>query len=86
MMSWNGGAGWAGWLLMSVGMIAFWGLVIIGLIALLPGVQDDPVDLVDPDRRPASQDPQSVLDERLARGQLDVQDYRALRELLRHGR
>jgi hypothetical protein len=41
MMWWNGGAGWAGWLLMSVGMVAFWFLVIIAIRALLPGVGDD---------------------------------------------
>ena len=41
MMWWNGGAGWAGWLLMSVGMVAFWALVIVAVIALIPGVRDE---------------------------------------------
>jgi hypothetical protein len=39
MMGWNGEPGWAGWLLMSVGMVAFWVLVAIAIVALLPGVK-----------------------------------------------
>ncbi len=83
MMWWNGGSGWIGWLLMSVGLVVFWGLVVIGLTVLLPGVRDDRAD---PFRRPEPQDALRVLDERLARGELDVQDYRARREVLRRGR
>lgn len=41
MMGWNGEPGWAGWLLMSVGMVAFWVLVALAVVALLPGVKDD---------------------------------------------
>ncbi len=78
MMWWNGGAGWAGWLLMSVGMVAFWFLVIIAIMALLPGVQDDR-------RGPEPKDSLRVLDEQLARGELEVQDYRTRRELLSRG-
>jgi putative membrane protein len=80
MMWWNGGAGWAGWLLMSVGMFAFWFLVIIAIRMLLPGVGDDQAD-----RRRGRAEPQEPLrelDERLARGEMDVQAYRACRELL----
>lgn len=78
MMWWNGGPGWAGWLLMSVGMVAFWFLVIIAIAALLPGVQDD-------HRGPEPPDALHVLDEQLARGELEVQDYRTRRELLSRG-
>lgn len=82
-MGWNGGVGWVGWLLMSLGMIAFWSLVVVATIALLPGVRDDEAERR---RRPEPEDALRVLDERLARGQLDAQDYRARRELLRHDR
>jgi hypothetical protein len=41
MMGWNSGPGWVGWLLSSVGMVAFWALVAIATMALLPGVQHD---------------------------------------------
>jgi putative membrane protein len=78
MMWWNGGAGWAGWLLMSVGMVAFWFLVIIAIMALLPGVQGD-------HRGPEPKDALRVLDEQLARGELEVQDYSTRRELLSRG-
>jgi putative membrane protein len=80
MMWWNGGAGWTDWLLMSVGMVAFWFLVIIAIRALLPGVGDDRVDRSCGRAEP--QEPLRVLDERLARGEMDVQAYRACRELL----
>jgi putative membrane protein len=80
MMWWNGGAGWAGWLLMSVGMFAFWFLVIIAIRALLPGVGDDGANR----RRggPEAQDALYLLDGRLARGEMNVQEYRARRDLL----
>ena len=83
MMWWNGGAGWTDWLLMSVGMVAFWFLVIIAIRALLPGVGGDRADSGRGRAEPqAPQEPLRVLDERLARGELDVQAYRACRELL----
>lgn len=41
MMGWNGGLGWVGWLLMSLGMVAFWVLVAVAIVALLPGVHDE---------------------------------------------
>jgi len=42
MMVWrNGVPGWTGWLLMSVGIVAFWVMTAIAIIALLPGVRND---------------------------------------------
>ena len=41
MMGFHGGPGWVGWLLMSAGMVAFWVLVVVAIVALLPGVHDD---------------------------------------------
>ena len=81
MMFWNGGVGWVSWLLMSVGMVAFWFLVIIAIRTLLPGVGGDWADRGR--GRAETQDALGVLDERLARGELDVQEYRARREALR---
>ncbi len=69
-------------LLMNVGMVAFWTLVVLAMRALMPGVRDDGAER---NRRPEPEDALSVLDGRLARGQLDAQDYRARRELLTHG-
>ena len=83
MMLWGGGAGWGSWLVMILAMVAFWALVVIAIGALLRGVHDDRADRR---RRPQPQDALRVLDERLARGDLEVQDYRARRELLSQGR
>jgi len=82
MMGWNSGSGWVGLLLMSLGMVAFWALVIIAIMALLPGVRGDGTDR---SQAPEPEEALRVLDERLARGQLDAQDYRARREMLTHG-
>ena len=85
MMFWNGGA-WPFWevALMWVGMIAFWGLLIWAIYALItratrrPGAEaprDEPSG--DPARR--------ILDERLARGEIDADEYRRLRDVLASG-
>ena len=59
--------------LMWVGMIAFWGLVIWAVYALVVG------------RRPRGErrgsDARRILDERLARGEIDTTEYQRLRDL-----
>jgi putative membrane protein len=84
MMFWNGG-GWAWWQagLMWLAVIAFWALLIWAVYALVTGVA----------RRPA--EPQaaggpdggarSILDERLARGAINAEEYQRLRETLDGG-
>jgi putative membrane protein len=77
MMGWyHDGIGWGGWLLMTLAMVAFWGLVVVAVIALF---RTD-------SRRDAGtrQTPLELLDERLARGELTTEEYRALRDTLRH--
>jgi len=85
MMFWNGG-GWPFWevALMWVGMIAFWGLLIWALYALIttatrrPGAGAGGEEHAgDPARR--------ILDERLARGEIDTDEYRRLRDVLASG-
>ena len=67
MMGWNDRAGWVGWvLLMNVGIIAFWTLVVLAMMTLLPGVRDDGAER---NRRPEPDDALRVLDERLACGE-----------------
>ena len=83
MRWWDGGPGWADWLFMSVGIAAIWVLVVIAITALLPRVQEERAD---GRRRPGPEDTLRVLDEQLASGQLDLQDYCARRELLSHSR
>ena len=80
MMFWYGGQ-WAWWQggLMWLGMIVFWGLLIWGAYALItnltrkPGTADSGDDAV------------RILDQRLARGEIDAGEYRRLRELITTG-
>ena len=77
MMMWNGG-GWAWWqvLLMWIGMIAFWALVIWAIWALVVAATRRPED----ERRHHSA--LQILDERLARGEIDTEEYRRRREAI----
>jgi putative membrane protein len=86
MMFWYGNAGWPFWevALMWVGMIAFWGLLIWAVYALGTGAT----------RRPSSgtgggehrgDDAVRILDGRLARGEIDTDEYRRLRDVLASG-
>jgi putative membrane protein len=80
MMFWYGGH-WAFWevSLMWVGMIAFWGLLIWGVYALITSATRRPGgDQHGPDAR-------RILDERLARGEIDAEEYRRLRDLITGG-
>ena len=67
--------GWGGWLLMSIGMVAFWGLLIYAIAMLVRG----PVAKED---RPPPEPPQTVLKRRLAAGEISVDEYEELREAL----
>ncbi|HET6875279.1 MAG TPA: SHOCT domain-containing protein [Acidimicrobiales bacterium] len=78
VMMWygDGNVAWWGWLLMSVGMVAFWGFVIWAVWAIASGMT----------RRPGGEPPargaKELLDERLARGEIDSEEYRHLRDLM----
>ena len=80
MMGWyDGGTGWAGWLVMVVAMVAFWGLVVFAVVALFRGIGKT-------DQRAqqmSGRDPLQILDERFARGELDLDDYHARQDVLR---
>ena len=81
MMDWNGhdlGAG--GWLLMGLVMLALWGSLIAVLVLVArqltsrsPWIRSEP---------PPPVDPLQVLGERLARGDIDPEDYLRRRALL----
>jgi putative membrane protein len=65
--------------LMGIGMILFWALIILGLIALVRYLQtagDRP--------REERATPEDLLAERLARGEIDEQEYRQRLDTL-HG-
>lgn len=82
MMWWyGGGPGWAGWTLMTLMMLAFWALLVFGGVAVYRLLRDGNERSGD-----ERSDPQRLLDERFARGEIDADEYRQRRELLRSGR
>ena len=73
MMTGYAMSGW-GWLLMTLGMLGFWALVAVLALALLrrPGPPDQ-------QRQPGQQPrpgAEDILAERLARGEIDPEEYR----------
>lgn len=77
MMWWGPGMGGAGWFVMILNLLAFWALVVIAGMALVRGFGS---------RRPSTpydRSPLDVLDERFARGEIDAEEYRARKEMLR---
>lgn len=78
MMYWYVGSG--GWAVMTLMMVAFWGLLLGGAVAVYRSTRRE-----DRAWAPARADAGRLLDERFARGEVDPEDYRARRELLRSG-
>jgi len=77
MMGWyQDGMGWGGWILMTVAMVAFWALVVFGLVAIFRGTPT-------PTERTERRDPRAILDERFARGEIDEHEYQARLNVLR---
>ncbi len=80
MMWWNEGTGLGGWgwVVMTLTMLVLWGLFVVGVVALVRAVAVD-----GPARTGRQLDPSKILDERFARGELDVEEYRARKDVLR---
>jgi putative membrane protein len=68
MMYWGYGSGW-GYLLMAVSMVAFWGLVIGAIVLIVRAVSGGSTPA------PPPTDPQRILAERFARGEIDQTEY-----------
>ena len=69
--------GWGGWLLMTLGMVAFWGFVIYGIVWLARGARTPAPSKTEP-REPA-ESPEQVLKRRLAAGEITVEEYETVR-------
>jgi putative membrane protein len=84
MIFWYGG-GWAWWQagLMWVAMIAFWVFLIWAIYALVTGITRKPGQPGSGGQQPG--DARRILDERLARGEIDTEEYQRLREVLDGG-
>ena len=85
MMFWDGG-GWAWWQagLMWIAMIAFLSLLIWAVYALVTAATRRGDNAVRGGQQPGG-DARGILDERLARGEIDTEEYRRLREVLDGG-
>jgi len=80
MNGYYGNVGWGGWLMMALIMVAFWGLVVYAVVALFRGGvtssrsgSTDPADPTNPGK---------ILDERLARGDIQIEEYQARKDAL----
>ena len=74
MMWWPDGWGWGGWLMMTLTMLAFWGIVAWVIVTLVrqPGT-----------RRETNPNAEEILAERFARGEIDEEEYTKRRAMLR---
>ena len=80
MMIWydhDWGWGWGGWLLMTAGMLVFWGLVIWGVAWLVRSSAP---------ASPGRPTPEQVLADRFARGDIEEAEYHRRLDTLRAGR
>ena len=80
-MYWHDGWGFAGWWVMVLGMVFFWVLVVVLVVALVrwtnPG-RDRRETVPDSGRSEALR----ILDERFARGDITEEEYRRRRQVL----
>jgi putative membrane protein len=82
MMWWyDGGPGWVGWTVMTVMMLAFWVLLVLGGVAVYRSLRDR-----DERSRDERSDSERLLDEWYVAGEIDADEYRQCRSLLRPGR
>jgi putative membrane protein len=81
-MMWDGGDGgwgWGSWLLMSLMMLVFFALVAWGAVLLWRSTQGTRGS----GPPPTSETSEAILGERLARGEIDAEEYRERLEALR---
>jgi len=77
MWYWGNGVHWWGWLLGTIGMVAFWGLIIWAIWYFVTNLTRVP----NHDHPPAGA--RHILDERLARGEIDAEEYRRVIDLIK---
>lgn len=77
MMDWDGGMSWWGWTIMSVFMVGFWALVIWAVVAFVGYFRRGEA------RPPSDLDPEQILANRFARGEIDAQEYHRRLDTLR---
>ncbi|AQT76976.1 hypothetical protein B1K54_32275 [Streptomyces sp. fd1-xmd] len=65
-------SGWGGWFAMSAGMVLFWGLIITAAVVLFRALDRPHEDM----HTPAAPTPEHILARRLARGEVDEDEYK----------
>lgn len=76
-MWWENGTSWGGWIVMLLIMVALWSLIVFGLVAIFRDGRSGPAE----GRRP--DEALQTLDQRFARGEIDVEEYHARQDILR---
>ncbi len=86
MMGWYAGSGWGtgAWIGMGIGMILFWGLIILAVVALVRGAARSRDHRTPPQMSNArgSYTAFDYLDDRFARGELTQDEYLRMRDTL----
>jgi putative membrane protein len=77
--SFDGGMGWGGWVAMGFALVVFWGLVIAGVVLLVRSVGHRHEVTHE---QVGSTVALRILEERLARGEIDADEYSRRRQLL----
>jgi putative membrane protein len=81
MMWWHDDWTWWGWLAMTISMLAFWAMVVIGVVWAIRSIQTGST--------PARVDARDILRERFARGEITDDEFRRAMSTLHeadHGR
>jgi putative membrane protein len=81
-MMWDYGPGWGSWLGMIVTTVLLWGLIVAAIVALVRYIGSTR-DIGRPHATNRPADPEEVLAERFARGEIDADEYKQRLELLR---
>lgn len=76
-MVWGNDMGWGAWLLMALTTVAFWALVVFGIVALFRDTTG-----VGPRGGDREREAETILDKRFARGEIDAEEYRSRQSLL----
>ena len=80
---WSSAVAAGGWLGMSLLMLAFWGLLAVGVVALVRALRRDQPRPAEPmQARAPDANARTILDERFARGEIDADEYTRRRDLL----
>ena len=82
MYDWHDRWGWGAWLAMAFMMLAFWGLLAALVVYLIRSSGHHPTDQTRMDT-PTEDQALRILDERFARGDIDVEEYTQRRDVLR---